>query len=212
MKAMVQDRYGPPDALELREIDRPEPAAGGVVVRVRAAALNAYDWHFLRGDPYLARLSMGLRRPSVRVRGRDFAGQVEAIGPGVTGLSPGDQVYGEANGAFAEYLCVRADTVDRAPANLTVEQAAAMPLAGNTALIGVRDLARARPGQRMLINGASGGVGPVAIQLAKAYGAHVTAVCRGRNADLVRSLGADRVIDYTVDDFTREGQRYDVVF
>jgi NADPH:quinone reductase-like Zn-dependent oxidoreductase len=212
MKAIVQERYGPPDVLELREVGKPVPADGEVLVRVRAAALNAYDWHFLHGDPYLARLSMGVRRPSVRIRGRDFAGQVEAVGPNVTDLAPGDEVYGEADGAFAEYLCVRADMVERKPANLTFEEAAAIPLAGNTALIGVRDLGRARPGQQLLVNGASGGVGPFAIQIAKSLGANVTAVCSARNAELVRSLGADRIIDYQREDFTRDGRRYDVIF
>lgn len=213
MKAIMQDRYGPPSALGLRDIDRPVPAAGEVLVRVRAAAVNALDWHLVRGDPYLARLLLGgLRRPSVPVRGRDFAGLVEAVGPGVTMLEPGDEVYGEAKGSFAEYAIATLDAIDRKPANLSFEQAAAIPLAGVAALMGVRDAAGLHKGQTMLINGASGGVGPYAIQIAKAYGAEVTAVCRTRNVDLVRSVGADHVVDYTREDFTRSGRRYDAVF
>ncbi|MFE0254179.1 NAD(P)-dependent alcohol dehydrogenase [Streptomyces sp. NPDC059010] len=211
MKAVVQDRYGSADTLEFTDIDRPVPAAGEVLVRVLAASVNAYDWHFMRGDPLLGRGMMGLRRPRTRVRGRDFAGQVEAVGAGVTGIEPGDEVFGEADGAFAEYVCAREGEVGPKPANLTFEQAAAIPLAGNTALIGLRDVARVRPGQTVLVNGASGGVGTFAVQLAKAYGAEVTAVCSTRNVDLVRSLGADRVIDYKLEDFTRGERRYDVV-
>jgi len=212
MKAIVQDRYGPPSALELRDIDRPVPAAGEVLVRVRAAAVNALDWHFVRGDPYVARLSLGLRRPTVPVRGRDFAGVVEAVGPGVTTFGPGDEVYGEANGSFAEFAIAPLAAIDRKPANLSFEQAAAIPLAGITALMGIRDAAQVHKGQTILINGASGGVGPYAIQLAKQFGAEVTAVCRTRNVELVRSVGADHVVDYTREDFTRGGRRYDAVF
>ncbi|MFI7407226.1 NAD(P)-dependent alcohol dehydrogenase [Streptomyces sp. NPDC049627] len=211
MKAVVQDRYGSADTLEFRDIDRPVPAAGEVLVRVHAASVNAYDWHYMHGDPKLARAVFGLSRPKARVRGRDFAGRVEAVGSGVTGLGPGDEVYGEADGAFAEFVCAKDGMVGPKPANLTFEQAAAIPLAGNTALIGLRDVARVQRGQTVLVNGASGGVGTFAVQLAKAYGAEVTAVCSTRNADLVRSLGADHVIDYTREDFTRAGLRYDVV-
>ena len=211
MKAVVQDRYGSADTLEFREVDRPVPAAGEVLVRVHAASVNAYDWHFMRGDPLLGRGMMGLRRPRMPVRGRDFAGRVEALGPGVTGLEPGDEVYGEADGAFAEYVCARDGEVGPKPANLTFEQAAAVPLAGNTALMALRDVAGVRPGQTVLVNGASGGVGTFAVQLAKAFGAEVTGVCSTRNVDLVRSLGADRVVDYTREDFARGGGRYDVV-
>jgi len=212
MKAIVQDRYGPPSALKLRDIDRPVPAAGEVLVRVRAAAVNALDWHFVRGDPYLARLSLGLRRPKVPVRGRDFAGVVETVGPGVTTFEPGDEVYGEANGSFAEFAIAPLAAIDRKPANLSFEQAAAIPLAGITALMGIRDAAQVHKGQTILINGAYGGVGPYAIQLAKQFGAEVTAVCRTRNLELVRSVGADHVVDYTREDFTRGGRRYDAVF
>jgi NADPH:quinone reductase-like Zn-dependent oxidoreductase len=212
MKAIVQERYGSPDVLELREIDKPVPADNEVLVRVVAAAVNAYDWHLMRGDPYVARLSLGFGAPKEKIRGRDFAGRVEAVGREVKRLSPGDEVYGEVDGAFAEYACVVQDMVDVKPANLTFEQAAAVPLAGNTALMGLRDAARVRPGEQVLINGASGGVGTFAVQIAKSLGATVTGVCSTRNLDQVASIGADHVIDYTKDDFTRGGQRYDVVF
>jgi NADPH:quinone reductase-like Zn-dependent oxidoreductase len=212
MKAIVQDRYGPADVLALREVDKPVAADNEVLVRVHAAAVNAYDWHFMRGDPYLARPVLGWAGPKVKIRGRDFAGRVEAVGPGVTRVRAGDEVFGEADGSFAEYVCAAGGMVDRKPANLTFEQAAAMPLAGNTALMGLRDAGRVQPGQQVLINGASGGVGTFAVQIAKAFGALVTGVCSTRNVDLVRSIGADDVIDYTRDDFTRDGRRYDVVF
>jgi NADPH:quinone reductase-like Zn-dependent oxidoreductase len=211
MKAIVQDEYGSPDALELREVDRPVPAGNEVLVRVHAAAVNAYDWHLMRGDPYLARLSLGPRRPKVKIRGRDFAGRVEAVGRDVTRFQPGDEVFGEADGAFAEYTCVAEDVVGAKPANLTFEQAAAMPLAGNTALQALRDAGRVRQGQQVLVNGASGGVGTFAVQIAKSLGAEVTAVCSTRNVDLARSIGADHVIDYTQEDFAQNGRRYDVV-
>jgi NADPH:quinone reductase-like Zn-dependent oxidoreductase len=212
MKAIVQDRYGAPDVLELRDVEAPAAGDHEVLVRVQAAAVNALDWHYMRGDPYVARPSMGLRRPKVRIRGRDFAGRVETVGEGVDRFRPGDEVFGEADGAFAEYVSAPDETVDTKPANLTFEQAAAVPLAGNTALMGLRDHAQVRPGQRVLINGASGGVGTFAVQIAKSLGAEVTGVCSARNADLVRSIGADHVIDYASEDFSRSGQRYDVVF
>jgi NADPH:quinone reductase-like Zn-dependent oxidoreductase len=212
MKAIAQDRYGPPDVLELRDVAKPAPGDNEVLVRVDAAAVNALDWHYMRGDPYLARLSMGLRRPKVRIRGRDFAGRVEALGPGVERFRVGDEVFGEADGAFAEYVSAPDHAVDPKPANLTFEQAAAVPVAGGTALMGLRDVAHVQPGQRVLINGASGGVGTFAVQLGKSLGAEVIGVCSARNADLVRSIGADHVIDYASEDFTRNGQRYDVVF
>ena len=216
MKAIVQDRYGPPELLELRDVDQPVPAAGEVLVRVHAAAVNAYDWHVMRGDPYLARFMapavFGRRGPKRTIRGRDFAGRVAAVGSGVTRLRPGDEVYGEADGTFAEYVCVPADLAEPKPANLTFAQAAAIPLAGNTALMGLRDVGGVQAGQRVLVNGASGGVGTFAVQLARALGAHVTGVCSTRNVELVRSTGADDVIDYARDDFTRTGQRYDLVF
>lgn len=214
MKAIAQDRYGSPDVLLLRDVDRPVPADDEVLVRVRAAAVNARDWHVMRGDPYLARLVpglMGLRAPAVRIRGTDFAGEVAAVGRRVTRFRPGDEVYGEVDGAFAEYVCAPEGVVDLKPANLTREQAAALPLAANTALVGLRDHGRVRAGQRVLVNGASGGVGTFAVQIGKWLGAEVTAVCSTRNVDLVASLGADHVIDYTQDDFTRDEGRYDVV-
>ncbi|WP_217237772.1 NAD(P)-dependent alcohol dehydrogenase [Streptomyces sp. AC555_RSS877] len=211
MRAVVQDRYGSADTLEVREVDPPVPAAGEVLVRVHAAALNAYDWHFLHGDPKIARLVMGLRAPKARIRGRDFAGRVETVGAGVEGLRPGDEVYGEADGAFAEFVCAAGDAVGPKPAGLSFEEAAAVPLAANTALIGLRDVAGVGAGRTVLVNGASGGVGTFAVQLAKAFGAEVTGVCSTRNVDLVRSLGADHVIDYTRQDFTRAGRRYEVV-
>jgi NADPH:quinone reductase-like Zn-dependent oxidoreductase len=212
MKAVVQDRYGSPDVLELREVDRPTPADHEVLVRVHAAAVNARDWHLMRGDPYLVRLVYGFGRPKTEIRGTDFAGRVEAVGRHVKRFRPGDEVFGEADGAFAQYVCASHDVVEPKPKNMTFEQAAAVPLAGNTALMGLRDLGRVQPGQKVLVNGASGGVGTFAVQIAKQFGAHVTGVCSTRNVDLVRSFGADQVIDYTKDDFTRNGQRYDVVF
>ena len=214
MKAIVQDRYGSPDSLELREIDKPVPADNEVLVRVVAAAVNASDWHVMRGHPYLARLVIGLSKPKSKIRGRDFAGRVEAVGRNVHGLQPGDDVYGDlglADGAFAEYVCVPDTAVELKPANLTFEQAATVPLSGSTALVGLRDAGGVVPGQRVLINGASGGVGTFAVQIAKSLGAEVTAVCSTKNADLVRSIGADHVVDYTREDFTATGERYDVV-
>ncbi|GIH15224.1 NAD(P)-dependent alcohol dehydrogenase [Rugosimonospora africana] len=221
MKAIVQDRYGSPDVLALREVSRPEPGEGQVLVRVRAATLNARDWHLMRGDPYLARLGMGLRRPKLRGRGSDFAGEVDTVGPGVTGLHPGEEVFGEADGALADYVCAPAALVVRKPANLSFAQAASLPLAGATALEALRDVGRIRPEQRLLVNGASGGVGTFAVQLGVHLGAEVTAVCSTRNVDLLHSLGAHHVIDYTRHDFTAfhadaagpgQGQRYDLIF
>jgi NADPH:quinone reductase-like Zn-dependent oxidoreductase len=211
MKAIVQDRYGSPDVLRLRDIDKPVPAENEVLVRIHAASVNARDWHVMRGDPYVARPSFGFGRPKVKIRGTDFAGRVEAVGSDVRRFRAGHEVFGEADGAFAEYVCAPDGVVDTKPANLTFEQAAAMPLAGNTALIGVRDVARVQPGQHVLVNGASGGVGTFAVQIAKSFGAEVTGVCSTRNVELIRSLGADHVVDYTVEDFTRNGRRYDVV-
>lgn len=211
MRAIVQDRYGPPEVLRLAETGRPAPGDGEVLVRVRAASLNARDWHVMRGDPYLARLSFGLRRPRTRIRGTDFAGLVEAVGRGVEGLRPGDEVFGEAEGAFADYVCAPRDAVAPKPSGWTFEQAAAVPLAGNTALMALRDLAGLRAGRRLLVNGASGGVGTFAVQIAASLGAEVTAVCSPRNAGLASSLGAHHVVDYTREDFTRAGHRYDAV-
>ncbi|RIV39232.1 NAD(P)-dependent alcohol dehydrogenase [Micromonospora radicis] len=214
MRAIVQDRYGPPETLRLADVDVPVPGSEEVLVRIEAAALNAYDWHVMRGDPRLARLSLGWSRPRARIRGRDFAGRVTAVGTQVRQIRPGDAVFGDlgdANGAFAEYACLPEHLVAPAPANLTPRQAAALPLAGVTALMGLSDLGQVEPGQRVLVNGASGGVGTLAVQLAKALGATVTGVCRTRNVDLVRSLGADQVVDYTRTDFTRHAGRHDLV-
>ena len=219
MKAIVQERYGSPEVLSLREVPKPVPADDEVLVEVRAASVNARDWHIMRGDPYLARLAdrgtFGRRGPRFPIRGTDFAGRVAAVGPAVTDFRVGDEVYGDTvvGGAFAEYVTIPARTLAPKPAKLTFEQAAAVPLAGSTALMGLRDAGGIRPGQRVLVNGASGGVGTFAVQIARTLGADVTAVCSTRNVDLVRSLGADRVVDYTRDDFARAGQqRYDVVF
>ena len=214
MKAIVQYEYGSPDSLRLEEVDRPDAAPRHVLVRVRAASVNAADWHVMRGDPKLARLQLGLRRPKASIRGRDFAGEVVEAGAGVTHVQPGDEVYGETgmtDGAFAEYVCAPAGQVAPKPAGLTFEQASALPLAGCTALQGLREVASVQPGQRMLINGASGGVGTLAVQIGKALGANVTAVCSTRNVELVRSLGADAVVDYTTEDMAAAGQRFDVV-
>ncbi|WP_392958582.1 NAD(P)-dependent alcohol dehydrogenase [Streptomyces sp. LN245] len=212
MKAIAQDRYGSPDVLELREVGTPAVADEEVLVRVHAASVNARDWHLMRGDPYLARLALGVSGPKTKIRGTDFAGRVEAVGRAVKRFRPGDEVFGETEGAFAEFVCASDDVVEPKPAALSFEQAAALPLAGNTALMGLRDLAQVQPGQEVLINGASGGVGTFAVQIAKAFGAEVTGVCSARNGELVRSLGADHLIDYAQEDFTRNGQRYDVVF
>lgn len=216
MKAVYQEKYG---VVRLEDVAEPVPARGEVRVRVRAASVNARDWHVMRGDPYLGRLMlpavMGPAGPRRRIRGTDFAGTVESVGAGVDRFQPGDEVYGDlgnAHGAFAEVVCAPADEIEFKPAGLSWEQAAAMPLAGGTALMGLRDLGRVRAGQKVLINGASGGVGTFAVQIGKALRGSVTGVCSSRNVELVRSLGADEVVDYTVHDFTRLGRRYDVVF
>jgi NADPH:quinone reductase-like Zn-dependent oxidoreductase len=211
MKAMVHRRYRAPGRLELRDVDPPALTDDGVLVRVRASSVNPAEWYVVTGRPYVARPTMGLRRPKQAVPGADFAGTVEAVGSAVTDLRPGDAVFGgTSSGAFAEYVCVR-HTVVAKPANLTFEQAAAVPTAAVTALQGLRDHGRIRPGQEVLVNGASGGVGTFAVQLAKAFGAQVTGVCSADKVDLVRSLGADHVVDYTREDFTRTRQRYDLL-
>jgi NADPH:quinone reductase-like Zn-dependent oxidoreductase len=212
MKAIVYDRYGPPDVLELREVDQPAVGDDQVLVRVHASSVNPADWHIMTGTPYIARLAGGLRTPKVQIPGIDLAGRVEAVGGSVTRFRPGDEVFGAGTKAFAEYAGVPEDGLALKPANLTFEQAAAVPVAGVTALQGLRDKGRLQPGQKVLIIGASGGVGTFAVQLAKAFGADVTGVCSTRNADRVRSLGADQVVDYTQEDFARSGQRYDLVF
>jgi NADPH:quinone reductase-like Zn-dependent oxidoreductase len=197
--------------LRLETIAKPVPTDSQVLVRVRAAAVNPLDWHYMRGTPRIARMDMGLRRPKEIRLGTDFAGTVEAVGRAVTQLQPGDEVFGARTGAFAEYITVRADRVVTKPASITFEQAAAVPVAGLTALQGVRDHGGVGPGQKVLINGASGGVGTFAVQIAKALGAEVTGVSSGRNVALVRSLGADHAIDYTQTNFTEGAERYDVI-
>jgi NADPH:quinone reductase-like Zn-dependent oxidoreductase len=211
MKAVVRDTYGSPDVLALGEVAKPELTDDGVLVRVRAASVNRSDWYTLTGL-YLGRVQLGVRRPKSRLVGGDFAGTVEAVGADVTDFRPGDEVFGGRSGALAEYVCARASSVALKPERLTFEEAAAVPVAGLTALQGLRDKGAIRPGQRVLINGASGGVGTFAVQIAKAFGAEVTAVCSTRNVDLVRSLGADHVVDYTREDFTRADARYALMF
>jgi NADPH:quinone reductase-like Zn-dependent oxidoreductase len=202
---------GSPDQLELQEIDKPAVGDDGVLVRVRAASVNPYDWHLMRGLPYVVRLTEGLRKPKHSVPGVDVAGHVEAVGESVTQFRPGDEVFGGRVGAFAEYVCGGENRFVPKPPGLTFEQAAAIPIAGCTALQGLRDRGQLQPGQKVLINGAAGGVGTFAVQIAKALGGDVTGVCSTRNVDLVRSIGADRVVDYTVEDFTRGGQRYELI-
>jgi NADPH:quinone reductase-like Zn-dependent oxidoreductase len=212
MKAAVRDGYGSPDVLELREIDKPPPADDEVLVRVRAASLNMSDWYAVAGRPYVGRTQMGLRKPKSNRLGVDYAGTVEAVGKNVTEFRPGDEVFGGRDGAYAEYVCAREDrAIVLKPANVTFEEAAAVPIAGITALQGLRDKGQLQPGQKVLINGASGGVGTFARQIANALGAEVTGVCSTRNVDAARSLGADHVIDYTQEDFTRSEQRYDLM-
>ena len=212
MKAIVRERYGSPDVLELRDVDKPVLDDDSVLVKVRAASINAYDWHMMRGLPFLARMSEGLRKPKSIAMGADVAGQVEAVGKNVTHLRPGDEVFGARSGALAEYVRGSAKSfLVPKPAGLTFEQAAAMPMAATTALQGLRDRGQLKAGQTVLINGAAGGVGTFAVQIAKAFGAHVTAVCSTRNVEMVRSIGADEVVDYTREDFTKRGQAYDLI-
>jgi NADPH:quinone reductase-like Zn-dependent oxidoreductase len=216
MKAIVYHEYGSPDVLELKDIDKPQVKDNGVLVRVHAASVNRLDGHLMRGSPYISRLQAGLRRPKDRVLGADVAGQVEAVGKDVTTFELGDKVFGSlfghGLGAFAEYVSVWDDLLELKPANLSFDQAAAVPVAALTALQGLRDHGRIEPGHKVLIIGASGGVGTFAVQIAKAFGAEVTGVCSARNVDTVRSIGADHVIDYTHEDFTQGGQRYDLIF
>jgi NADPH:quinone reductase-like Zn-dependent oxidoreductase len=211
MQATVQDTYGSGEALELREIERPEIGEHDVLVRVRAAGVNPADWAVMSGLPYIARPVYGLRKPKVIVRGTDVAGTVEAVGAGVTRFKPGDEVFGASTGSYAEYAAASEDALALKPANLTFEQAAAVPMAGLVALQAVRDHGKVQAGQKVLINGASGGIGTFAVQIAKALGADVTAVVSTRNLDLMRSIGADHAIDYTQEDFTRNGQQYDFI-
>lgn len=215
MKAIVYHQYGSPDVLRLEEIEEPTAGDNEVVIRVRAAALNPYDWHFMRGLPYLVRIIAGLRKPKVTRLGFDVAGEVEAVGRNVTQHKPGDEVFGGCSGAlagaFAEYACASESALARKPDNVTFGQAAAVPMGALTALQGLRDKGHIQPGHKVLVNGAAGGVGSFGVQIAKAFGAEVTGVCSTRNMEMVRSIGAGRVIDYTQEDFTDGGQRYDLI-
>jgi len=212
MKAIVCRRYGDPDALRVEEIERPAPGDNEVLLEVRAAALNAYDWGLLRGTPRVLRLVLGLRAPRANRPGRDVAGRVIAVGAGVTRFRPGDDVFGLARGSLAEFVCTPESYLAPMPAEVAHADAAAVPLAGLTALRGLRDAARVRPGQRVLVNGAAGGVGTFAVQIARALGAEVTGVCGTASVETVRGIGAAHVIDYTQADFTRGAARYDVIF
>jgi NADPH:quinone reductase-like Zn-dependent oxidoreductase len=211
MKAIVRDTYGAPEVLKVGEVEKPELTDDRVLVRVHAASVARGDWYSLTGL-YIGRAEMGLRKPKSRLVGGDFAGTVEAVGRDVTEFQPGDEVFGARSGALAEYACARTSAIALKPAHVTFEEAAAVPTSAITALQGLRDKGQLQPGQKVLINGASGGVGTFAVQIAKALGAEVTAVCSTRNVDLVRSLGADHVIDYTCEDFTRSAERYDLMF
>jgi len=211
MKAIVYHDYGSADVLKIEELEKPTPADSEVLVRVRAAAVNPMDCHLMSGV-YLMRLMTGFRKPKHTRPGADFAGEVESVGGNVTRFKPGDQVFGVARGAFAEYVCAPEDKLALKPTNLTFEQAAAIPVAAVTALQGLRDKGRVQSGQKVLINGAAGGVGTFAVQIAKSFGAIVTGVCTTKSVDLVRSLGADNVVDYTRDDFTLSAEPYDLIF
>lgn len=216
MKAMVYTQYGSPEVLHLKEVEKPIPKDNEVLIKVRAASVNAADWYFLKGEPFFVRLMAGgLQKPKNTILGADIAGQVEAVGKNVKALKPGDEVFGDISGCglggFAEYVSVPEDVLVLKPASVTFEEAAAVPLAGVTALQGLRDNGKIQAGQKVLINGASGGVGTFALQLAKVFGAEVTAVCSAKNVEMVRSIGADHVIDYTRENFTKRPERYDLI-
>jgi NADPH:quinone reductase-like Zn-dependent oxidoreductase len=215
MKAVVVRKYGSPDVLELQDVPKPTPGDAEILIKVQAAALNAADWHMMRADPFAVRLMAGLFKPKFKIPGADVAGRVEAVGKNVTLFKVGDEVFGDLArytwGGFAEYVCAPENLLALKPVNLSFEEAAAVPMAAVTALQGLRDKGGIRAGQSVLINGASGGVGSFAVQIAKSFGAEVTAVCSGRNVDLARSLGADHVIDYGAQDFTKSGRRYDLI-
>ena len=216
MKAIVYTEYGSPDVLQVKDVEKPAPTDNEVLLKVHAASANPADWHLMRAEPFLARLANGLLKPKNTKLGADVAGQVEAVGSNVTQLQVGDDVFGALSlnelGGFAEYVCAPEELLALKPARMTFEQAAAVPLAAFTALQGLRDKGQIQPGQRVLINGASGGVGTFAVQIAKSFGTEVTGVCSTRNLDMVRSIGADHVIDYTQTDFTQTGQRYELIF
>ncbi len=212
MKAIVYRCYGAPDVLKLEEIAKPVPADDRVLVRVHAASVNPLDWHYMHGKPYIMRAGAGIGKPDSIHMGADFAGTVEVVGKNVTRFKPGDEVFGDRDGAFGEYVSVAENgAMALKPGNMTMEQAAAVPIAGITALQALRDKGKVQAGQKVLINGASGGVGTFAVQIAKAYGADVTGVCSTRNVDMVKSIGADHVIDYTKEDFTKGSARYDLI-
>ena len=216
MKAIVHAKYGPPDVLELRDVEKPTPKEDELLVKVHAASVNAGDWHMVRGEPFFMRLmGVGLLKPKNTIPGSDVAGRVQAVGKYVKQFQPDNEVFGDlfecGCGAFAEYVCARENTLALKPANISYEEAAAVPVAALTALQGLRDKGHIQSGQKVLINGASGGVGTFAVQIAKSFGAEVTGVCSTRNLDMVRSIGADHVIDYTNEDFTKNGQRYDLI-
>ncbi len=215
MKAIVNTHYGSPDVLQLKEVEKPAPSDHEVLVKVLAASAAAGDWHLLRAQPFLMRFTYGLLKPKHQILGAAFAGRVETVGRNVTQFQPGDEVFGDVSacgfGAFAEYVSVPEHAVALKPTRLTFEEAATVPVSAVTALQGLRDQGHIQPGQKVLINGASGGVGTFAVQIAKAFGTEVTAVCSTRNVDMVRSIGADHVIDYTQEDFTKNGQRYDLI-
>jgi NADPH:quinone reductase-like Zn-dependent oxidoreductase len=212
MKAIVYTEYGPPDVLRFTEVAKPTPKDDEVLIRIRAASVNPLDWHFMRGMPHLVRIQTGLRKPKATRLGVDLAGQVEAVGKNVMQFQPGDEVFGTCRGAFAEQVCGSESALVLKPANVTFEQAAAVPVAAISALQGLRDKGQIKRGQKVLINGAAGGVGTFAVQIAKSFGADVTGVCSTRNVDMVRSIGANHVMDYTEEDFTKSGQRYDLIF
>lgn len=215
MKAIVYEQYGSPDVLKLRERPKPEPKPNEVLIKLHATALNAADWHMMRADPFLVRFEAGLRAPKRQILGADIAGRVEATGSAVTQFAVGDDVFGEITasgwGGLAEYVCAQEGHLARKPANLTFEQAAAVPMSAFTALQGLRDKGQVQPGQKVLIHGAGGGVGTFTVQLAKVFGAEVTAVCGPRNIERAYALGADRVIDYTKEDFAQQGPQYDLI-
>jgi len=211
MKAIVYCDYGSPDVLKLVEIAKPVPNDDQALIKVRAASVNPYDFHFMRGEPYVMRMGTGLRKPKSTRLGVDFAGTIEGVGKNVKQFKPGDEVFGGKTGAFAEYVCLSEHSLVMKPENMTFDQAGAVQIAGLTALQALRDKGKVQAGQKVLINGASGGVGTFAVQIAKSFGAHVTGVCSTRNTEMVRSIGADQVIDYTKEDFTQTAQRFDVI-
>jgi NADPH:quinone reductase-like Zn-dependent oxidoreductase len=211
MRAVVYRRYGPPDVLTLEEIGNPLPSEDEVLIKVRAASVNPYDWHFMRGEPYPVRMMAGVRRPKNPRLGADVAGEVEAVGKNIARLKPGDAVFGTCQGSFADYACGSESRLAIKPGNVTFEQAASVGIAAMTALQGLRDKGRIQPGYRVLVNGAAGGVGTFAAQIAKSFGAQVTGVCSTRNVEMVRSIGADHVVDYTREDFTEGREHYDLI-